>query len=73
MYFATIHKEASFKLADIAHNLGQRAFVGKISMDSNSPDYYIEETQSAIADAEDFITSLQSKQVIVFASCFYKR
>lgn len=61
MYFATLHKAASLKLAEIAHNMGQRAFVGKISMDSNSPDYYVEDTKSAVTEAEDFITSLQSK------------
>ena len=63
MYFATLHKAASLKLAEIAHNMGQRAFVGKISMDSNSPDYYVEDTKSAVTEAEDFITSLQSKSV----------
>jgi len=64
MYFATLHKAASLKLAEIAHNMGQRAFVGKISMDSNSPDYYVEDTKSAVTEAEDFITSLQSKNVL---------
>lgn len=63
MYFATIHKEASLLLADIAHQTGQRAFVGKISMDQNSPDYYIEETNSAVVEIEDFVLSLQSKNV----------
>lgn len=63
MYFATLHKEASLVLADVAHQLGQRAFVGKISMDQNSPDYYVEETQRAMMDAEDFIVSLRAKNV----------
>lgn len=63
MYFATLHKEASLLLADIAHQFGQRAFVGKISMDRNSPDYYTEETFSAIADLEDFVQILQSRKV----------
>lgn len=63
MYFATIHKDASLLLADIAHKVGQRAFVGKLSMDQNSPDYYIEEKTNAIPDLEDFIETLQSKNV----------
>ena len=63
MYFATLHKDASLLLADIAHQIGQRAFVGKISMDQNSPDYYIEEKGSAITDLEEFIISLQEKNV----------
>ena len=32
-YFATIHKEASLLLAEICDKLGQRAFIGKVSMD----------------------------------------
>jgi len=62
MYFATIHKKASLLLADIAHRFGQRAFIGKISMDMNSPEYYTENTSNAITDAEDFISTLISKQ-----------
>ena len=63
MYFATIHKEASLVLADIAHQFGQRAFIGKVSMDQNSPGYYIENTEDAIKEVEDFITTLISKKV----------
>lgn len=63
MYFATIHKDASLLLADIAHKIGQRAFVGKLSMDQNSPDYYIESKSDAIPDLEDFIAIMLSKNV----------
>lgn len=63
MYFATIHKDASLLLADIAHKIGQRAFVGKLSMDQNSPDYYIESKSNAIPDLEDFIATMLSKNV----------
>ncbi|XP_045030070.1 guanine deaminase-like isoform X1 [Daphnia magna] len=61
MYFATIHKDSALLLGDIAHQIGQRAFIGKVSMDQNSPEYYIEEKGSAIKDIEEFIVSLQSK------------
>ena len=40
VYFATIHKESSVLLADICSKMGQRAFVGKVSMDRNSPETY---------------------------------
>lgn len=63
MYFATIHKDSALLLGDIAHQIGQRAFIGKVSMDQNSPEYYIEEKGSAIKDIEEFIVSLQSKNV----------
>lgn len=65
MYFATIHKKASLLLADIAHQFGQRAFIGKVSMDQNSPQYYMENTEEAISEAEDFITTLISKKVAI--------
>lgn len=41
-YFATIHPLATNLLADIALQTGQRAFIGKVCMDNNSPDHYIE-------------------------------
>ena len=40
VYFATIHKDSSVLLADICSKMGQRAFVGKVNMDRNSPDNY---------------------------------
>ena len=39
-YFATIHTQASLLLANICQRLGQRAWVGKVCMDRNSPDTY---------------------------------
>lgn len=63
MYFATIHKDSALLLGEIAHQIGQRAFIGKVSMDQNSPEYYIEEKASAIADIEEFIVALKSKNV----------
>ena len=63
MYFATIHKESSLVLADLAHKFGQRAFVGKLSMDQNSPDYYTEASDAALSEMEDFIQQLLNKKV----------
>ena len=54
-YFATIHKTASKLLVDIANEIGQRAYIGKVSMDRNSPDTYIENTEEGLADEEEFI------------------
>ena len=53
-YFATIHNEAGKVLVDVINQVGQRAFVGKVSMDRNSPDFYIEDTMEGCADAESF-------------------
>ncbi|KAM7443443.1 hypothetical protein ABFA07_007763 [Porites harrisoni] len=54
-YFATIHYEASEILCDIVAELGQRCYIGKVCMDRNSPDYYIEETEQSIKDTERFV------------------
>jgi guanine deaminase len=54
-YFATNHLEATKELARICGQLGQRALVGKVCADQNSPDYYVETTEGSIRDAEEFI------------------
>ncbi|XP_028397678.1 LOW QUALITY PROTEIN: guanine deaminase-like [Dendronephthya gigantea] len=55
VYFATIQEEASVILAETASRLGQRAFVGKVNMDQNSPDYYREGTREYIAATKSFV------------------
>ena len=42
MYYATIHLDASMRLAEICLEMGQRALVGKVAMDNpeQCPDYY---------------------------------
>jgi guanine deaminase len=42
VYFATLHLEPCKILVDVALELGQRALVGKVCMDRNSPDDYIQ-------------------------------
>jgi len=54
-YFATIHMDACKVLTEVARTLGQRAYIGKVSMDRNSPDFYCENTEDAIDDAEAFV------------------
>ena len=39
-YFATIHEKSSLLLADICKTFGQRALIGKVCMDRNSPESY---------------------------------
>jgi guanine deaminase len=53
-YYATIHKPAALVLADILAQVGQRAFVGKVAMDRNSPDILVESTADSVAETEDF-------------------
>jgi guanine deaminase len=54
-YFATLHREGSQALADACLSQGQRAHIGKVTMDRNSPDFYVEEsTETALIEAESF-------------------
>ena len=53
-YFATLHKESSKLLVDVINRVGQRAFVGKVSMDRNAPSFYIEDTDGGCREAEEF-------------------
>jgi len=62
LYFATVHKEASFLLAEICAEKGQRGLVGKVVMDNpeQTPDYYRDaDTQTALADTEEFILAVK--------------
>lgn len=57
-YFATIHSKASLLLASICQRLGQRAWVGKVCMDRNSPDSYREDTEASVAATKQFVSSI---------------
>ncbi|XP_064640330.1 guanine deaminase-like [Lineus longissimus] len=60
-YFATIHVDATLALCDIIDKCGQRAYVGKVNMDQNSPKYYSEETRQSADDTEEFIKRVLEK------------
>ena len=58
MYYATIHLEASKRLAEICLEKGQRALVGKVAMDNpeQCPDYYRDaSTGQGLEDTVSFI------------------
>lgn len=62
LYFATVHKEASILLAEICASKGQRGLVGKVVMDDpegNPETYRDADTESALADTEEFIIAVQ--------------
>lgn len=62
LYFATVHKEASFMLAEICANKGQRGLVGKVVMDNpdQNPDFYRDaSTETALEDTEAFILAVK--------------
>eukprot|EP00877_Chromochloris_zofingiensis_P000041 jgi/Chrzof1/10037/Cz04g24280.t1 len=59
-YFTTVHSDSCKALADIIHDKGQRALVGKVSMDQNAPDFYRETTDDGLAAAEDVLQHIQA-------------
>ncbi|KAJ1815195.1 hypothetical protein LPJ75_002455 [Coemansia sp. RSA 2598] len=61
-YYGTIHIESNRVLADTIRKAGQRAFVGKVCMDVNSPSYYCETTAESIAGTEEFVKAILGDQ-----------
>lgn len=59
VYFATISTRSTKLLADVVKKLGQRALVGKVNMDRNSPDFYVETTDKSIDDTLEFVEYVQ--------------
>ncbi|PSN46075.1 Guanine deaminase [Blattella germanica] len=57
-YFATIHKESSEVLADLVERHGQRAFIGKVNMNFESPPGLGETTSESYQATEEFIKLL---------------
>lgn len=65
-YFGTIHTSACKILANTAIKYGQRAFIGKVNMDRNSPDYYVESTEESIEATRQFVEfCLELKNTLV--------
>jgi len=58
-YFGTIHLEACILLAKICKSLGQRALIGKVNMDRNSPPTYCEDTEESLRSTNTFIEAIR--------------
>ncbi|CEM07623.1 unnamed protein product [Vitrella brassicaformis CCMP3155] len=65
VYFATADRQASEALADVCAEEGQRAFVGKISMDRHCPPGYCETTEKSLEETARFIESFRQRPSIV--------
>lgn len=62
--FGSIYKESTLHLMKLAEESGLQALIGKVNMDRNSPDFYIEKTEDSIKESIDFIEkSLDFKNV----------
>lgn len=53
--FGTIHFDTCLLLMEILDKSGLDTYVGKVNMDRNSPEYYVENTEQSIADTEKYI------------------
>eukprot|EP00960_Hanusia_phi_P038741 753572-Hanusia_phi.AAC.12 len=59
LYFATIHLQSCMAFAELAASRGQRAYIGKVCMDSLAPADYIESTEESLESTEKFIQFVQ--------------
>ncbi|CAA9999904.1 unnamed protein product [Nesidiocoris tenuis] len=59
-YYGTIHRQSTTHLAKAASQLGQRALVGKVNMNRNSPANLVESTDSSLEDTESFIKDVKA-------------
>lgn len=63
--FATLHREATEVLMDLMAQAGLAGYVGKVNMDRNCPDFYIESTAESLAETERFILETQNRHALV--------
>lgn len=62
-YYGTIHIDACLALCDIIEENGQRALVGKVNMNANSPDFYIEESVDvSVSETKKFVDEVLQKK-----------
>lgn len=59
--FASIHLESTKLLMDIVNEAGLGAYVGKVNMDRNCPDFLCETTEKSLEDTESFLKEYGNK------------
>lgn len=62
VYFGSLQEPANELLAEEVFASGQRAFIGKVCMDQNSPAGYVETTEENLQNTVKFIEFIRSKQ-----------
>lgn len=62
-YFASLYGKASMELARSVAHLGQRAFIGKVNMNSHRDDGYYENTAESIKNTIQFINDILNLDV----------
>ena len=56
--FATTDPDATLGLMDMLEETGLKTFVGKVNMDRNAPDYYVEDTEDSLAETYAFLDAV---------------
>ncbi|XP_075146742.1 guanine deaminase [Haematobia irritans] len=59
-YFGTNNKDSTVILAKEALRQGQRALVGKVCSNCNSPDFYVEKTEESINATKEFVNDMKN-------------
>lgn len=59
--FATMHKDATIVLMDLLEESGVKAYVGKVNMDRNSPDFLSEDTNMSKLETIDWIEKTKNR------------
>ncbi|XP_059175102.1 guanine deaminase-like [Physella acuta] len=72
-YFATIDRRSTMTLVDAVARQGQRAFIGKVNMDTNSPDSYRESRDQSVSDTRRFIKDVLDKKNPLITPCITPR
>lgn len=63
--FATLHREAAELLMALMDEAGLGGYVGKVNMDRNCPDFYIEPTEESLSETERFILETKERYPLV--------
>ncbi|XP_060078633.1 guanine deaminase-like [Ylistrum balloti] len=72
-YYATIDTDATLRLCDIVDKAGQRAVVGKVNMDQNSPDFYKEETTQSFQNTIRYVNEVINREYQLVKPCITPR
>ena len=60
--FGTIHRQSVEYLAGQMEKRGFRAYIGKVNMDMNSPDYLCETPEESVRETEEYLADLSGNQ-----------
>ncbi|HLQ73017.1 MAG TPA: guanine deaminase [Bacillota bacterium] len=63
--FGSIHRESTNRLIDMMIEAGLSAYVGKVNIDRNAPDFYMETLEESLSETEQFLKDNVGKSDLV--------